>query len=125
MDYSTRRNDLASEELGFKLEELFGQPLDFFAREGARILLEVALEQEVSEFLDRGRYERKSDAPRGYRNGKKRRIVQCGSGEVEVRRPKVTGAEREFRSQVREIIPNSYRGACKGAFGLPDILSVS
>ena len=39
--------------MGFKLEEFFGQPLDFFAREGARILLEVALEQEVSEFLER------------------------------------------------------------------------
>jgi len=100
MDYSTRRNDLTSEELGFELEELFGQPLEFFAREGARVLLEVALEEEVSEFLERGRYERRADAPSGYRNGKKNRKVQCGSGEVEVRRPKVTGAEREFYSRL-------------------------
>lgn len=75
-------------------------PLNSSQREGARILLEVAMEEEVTEFLERHRYERNSEAPPGYRNGKKRRKVQCGAGEIEIRRPKITGAEREFRSKV-------------------------
>ena len=50
--------ELSSNDLGFDLEKLQGQDLDFFTREGARILLQVALEEEVSSFLMRGRYER-------------------------------------------------------------------
>lgn len=99
---TTKRLDLTSKDLGFDMEEFFGQPLDFFAREGARILLQVALEEEVTEFLERRWYERRSESPKGYRNGKKRRNVQCGSGEVEIWRPKVVGAEKGFRSRVIE-----------------------
>jgi len=51
-------------DLGFDLEELQGRGLDFFAREGARILLQVALEEEVSSFLMRGKYERGDEKDR-------------------------------------------------------------
>jgi len=87
--------------LGFDLDELQGRSLEFFAMEGARILLQVALEEEVTAFLERGYYQR-SQAPDGYRNGSRRRTVQCGSGQVEVELPKVVDCSRPFRRQVLE-----------------------
>ena len=39
---------------GLCLEELRDQPLELFAREGARILLTVGLEAEVTELLTAG-----------------------------------------------------------------------
>ena len=67
--------DVSSSDLGFTFEELQGESLEFFAREGARILLHVALEEEVSSFLSRERYER-SDEKDGYRNGSRKRTIQ-------------------------------------------------
>ena len=40
-------------ELGLSLAELAGQPLELFAREGARLVLTVVLEEEVTCFLQR------------------------------------------------------------------------
>ena len=40
-------------ELGLSLEELAGQPLELIAKEGARLLLMVGLEEEVNGFLKR------------------------------------------------------------------------
>ena len=40
-------------EPGLSLEELAGQPLELFARAGARPLLTVAPEEEVIDFLKR------------------------------------------------------------------------
>jgi transposase-like protein len=39
---------LTMSELGLSLEELAGQPLELFARDGAKLLLTVALEEEVT-----------------------------------------------------------------------------
>ena len=41
--------ELSMSELGLSLEELAGQPLELFAREGAKLLLTVALEEEVTD----------------------------------------------------------------------------
>ena len=90
---------LSSAELGFGGEELQGQPLEFFAREGARLLLQVALEEEVAVHLGRGRYERGAGAG-GYRNGVRHRTLQCGSGEIPLAVPKVCGGDHPFRRQV-------------------------
>lgn len=87
-------------ELGLTEDEIVGQPLDLVAREGARVILEIALSEEVNAFLQRGRYERSADAPRGYRNGTRERRIQCGSGEITIRKPKVVGAEQPFESRV-------------------------
>lgn len=87
-------------DLGMTLEEVSGKSLDLVAREGARMILEAALNEEVDAFLNRGWYERNTESPRGYRNGSRTRKLQCGSGEVEVRKPKIVGAEEPFRSQV-------------------------
>ena len=56
--------ELTTSDLGLRLEELSNQPLELFAREGARLVLAVALEEEVAGFLQRQRYERSQEHPR-------------------------------------------------------------
>jgi transposase-like protein len=84
------------------MEEVGGQPLDLIAREGARVILEIALNEEVAAFLNRRRYERSEAGAAGYRNGTRERTLQCGSGEVVIRKPKIVGAVEPFESKVVE-----------------------
>ena len=99
---SKPERSVSMSDLGMTVEEVSGQSLDLVAREGARMILEAALNEEVDAFLNRGWYERRGEARRGYRNGSRKRKLQCGSGEVEVRKPKIVGAEGPFQSQVLE-----------------------
>ncbi len=92
--------EMSTADLGFSLDELRGRPLEDMARMGAKVLLEVALAEEVGDFLGRGRYERGAATGGGYRNGRRPRRVQIGSGLVEVHSPKVTGSVLPFRSEV-------------------------
>ena len=92
--------ELSSADLGFSLQEARGWSLEEFARMGAKLVLEAALAGEVAEFLGRGRYERASGSSGGYRNGRRKRRVQVGSGPVELEVPKVTGASSPFASRV-------------------------
>jgi transposase-like protein len=87
-------------DLGLSLKELAGQPLELFAREGARLILSVALEEEVTEFLGRGRYQRGQGRAKGYRNGHRGRSLTCGSGEVKVDVPRVAESEEPFSSRL-------------------------
>lgn len=48
---------LTMADMGMSLEELAGQPLEMLAREGAKVILSMALQEEVTAFLQRGRYE--------------------------------------------------------------------
>ena len=79
--------------------------LDQIVREGARAMLAAALEEEVSEFLGRSRYER-AEKYRGYRNGyHTRRQITVGVVPVDVSVPRVSGVPEEvspegFRSQI-------------------------
>jgi len=91
--------ELTMQGLGLSLEELAGQPLELFAREGARLILTVAVEEEVTEFLKRGPYERSKDF-RGYRNGRRARRLSCGAGEIELAMPRVSDTSQPFRSQL-------------------------
>jgi len=93
--------ELTISELGLSLEELAGQPLELFAREGAKLLLTVALEEEVTDVLKRRPYER-SEGSRGYRNGHRERQVSCGAGEIEVAVPRVSDTREAFHSQLLE-----------------------
>lgn len=64
--------------------------LERLIREGARKMLQAALEEEVDEFLGRRRYQR-ADQHRGYRNGHlPRRTIGVGMGAVEVKVPRVS-----------------------------------
>ena len=92
--------ELTMSELGLSLEELAGQPLELFAREGARVLLTVALEEEVTNHLMRRPYERSQGKVLGYRNGHRERQVSCGAGEIEIAVPRVSDTGETFRSQL-------------------------
>jgi putative transposase len=89
--------------------------LEGYVREGARRMLAAALEEEVSAFLDRGRYER--GAPfRGYRNGYHApRELTVGVGAVEVTVPRVADVPAEvaadgFRSQLVQRYQRASQG---------------
>src|SRR5713226_1506422 len=81
--------------------------LEAYVREGARRMLAAALEEEVTAFLGRGRYER-GKPYRGYRNGRHpARELTVGVGAVEVRVPRVADVPPEvapegFQSRVVE-----------------------
>ncbi len=81
------------------------EALETYVQEGARRMLAAALDEEVSTFLGRHRYER-GKAFRGYRNGHHpARELTVGLGPVEVRVPRVANVPAEvategFQSQV-------------------------
>src|SRR3954449_2007095 len=75
-------------------------PIERIGRLGARLILQQALEDEVSEFLGRVRYERASD-PVSHRNGYEPRRVLTTAGPVELERPRVRDAQKlGFESRI-------------------------
>jgi putative transposase len=75
-------------------------PVETVGRLGARLILQQALEEEVTEFLGRARYER-TEEPVSHRNGYERRSVRTTSGTVELERPRVRDASKlGFESRV-------------------------
>ena len=93
-------------------------PLAELTRIGARVMLQAALEEEVTVYLRRDHYERTSGA-RGSRSGSKGRTVKVGSGDIGIRMPQVKNAGGPFHShilpprvtqmdEVQEIIPLLY-----------------
>ena len=70
---------------------------------GARLLLQAAIEAEVTAFLGRDRYERAAtseDARAGMRNGYCPTTVKTTAGPVTLQRPKVRGTTERFASQL-------------------------
>jgi putative transposase len=75
-------------------------PVEAIGRLGARLILQQALEDEVSEFLGRARYERAEETV-SHRNGYEPRKVRTTSGTVELERPRVRDASKlGFESRV-------------------------
>ncbi len=70
-----------------------GDPLETIGRLGARLILQQALEDELTEFLGRGRYERAGE-PVSHRNGYERRAVKTTAGPLVLERPRVRDASR-------------------------------
>ncbi len=70
-----------------------GDPLETIGRLGARLILQQALEEELSEFLGRGRYERAGE-PLSHRNGYERRTLKTTAGPLALERPRVRDASR-------------------------------
>jgi len=67
--------------------------LDVLARQGALKMLTEALEMEVTDFLERRRYERAKAQAKGYRNGKRERQVTVLGGTLSVPVQRVSGVE--------------------------------
>ena len=74
--------------------------LEDWARSRVQVWLQELLEDEVTQFLGRGKSERSADR-RGYRNGhgKPRRFAML-NGTMELRRPRVRNTAERFKSQV-------------------------
>jgi len=95
-----------SERLRRELDELlagvgeFDDPVEAVARLGARLIMQQALEEEVTDFLGRERYQR-TDGAAICRNGYEPRTVKTTSGSIELERPRIRNAvELGFERQV-------------------------
>ena len=91
------------------IDELFAQDrslpemLEEVARLGAQLLMQAALEAEVTEFLGRDRYQRAAasgDARPGSRNGYREVTVKSTAGPVTLARPKLRGTSETFASRL-------------------------
>jgi transposase-like protein len=114
-------------------KEICYRELEEFARAKIREHLQDLLEQEVTEWLERERSERKGNPSEqaGYRNGYgKARRFTLSMGTIEIRRPRVRNLEERFESrvlplfkrhteQVSDLIPELYlHGLASGDFEL-------
>ena len=91
------------------IDELFAadrplpEILEEVARLGAQLLMQAALEAEVTEFLGRDRYQRAAaagDARPGSRNGYREVTVKTTAGPVALARPKLRGTTEAFASRL-------------------------
>src|SRR6266550_23749 len=82
------RRELADVVAGIGDED---DPIEAIGRLGARLILQQALEEELSEFLGRERYERRSE-PVSYRNGYEWVTVKTTAGPLELERPRLRNA---------------------------------
>src|SRR5918912_1465409 len=76
-----------------------GEKLAEVGRLGARLVLQRAIEDEVTAFLGRTRYQRTPEAA-GSRNGTRPKRVQTAEGELSVAMPQIRGAAERFISRV-------------------------
>jgi putative transposase len=95
-----------SERFRHELDEVLagvgGQedPIETVGRLGARLILQQALEDEVTEFLGRSRYERAEEIV-SHRNGYEPKTVKSTSGAMRLARPRVRNASKlGFESRV-------------------------
>ena len=73
------------------------------ARLGARLIIQTAVEAEVTEFLGRARYQRAAhtqDARPGARNGYCPTTIKTTAGPVTIDRPKLRGTTERFASRL-------------------------
>ena len=98
-----------TERIRGHIDELFAQDkqlpeiLEEVARLGAQLLMQAALEAEITEFLGRDRYQRAAaceDARPGSRNGYREITVKTTAGPVKLSRPKLRGTTEAFASRL-------------------------
>jgi putative transposase len=94
------------EQIRAQIDELFaskqelGQVLEQVARLSVRLVMQAALEAEVTEFLGRDRYVRGERDRAGYRNGHAEVTVKTTAGPVVLERPKLRGTDQPFASRL-------------------------
>jgi transposase-like protein len=79
-------------------------PLDQFIRLGPRYVLQVAFEQEVTEWLGRAHYQRGTRRRPGWRNGYEPKGLQTPMGTLTVAVPQVRGTEDPFPARVAQAV---------------------
>lgn len=103
----------ASQKMRKELEELLegvssrGFLLSELMRKGAGIILQELLEEEVSEFLGRGHYERQKGGKGGYRNGYEPFNINSAEGKIRVYKPQVRDTDRAFSSKLAGFFRNN------------------
>lgn len=70
---------------------------------GAQLMLQKALEDEVTLFLGRGHYKRGKRLQNGYRNGYEPAAISCGEGKIQVALPQTRETEFPFRSVILDL----------------------
>jgi transposase-like protein len=81
-------------------EEQARLSLGDLVREGARLMLQTALEVELEEFLGREYYQRGNRKRQGHRNGTYSRPIKTLAGDITVKKPKVRDNEEPFHSEI-------------------------
>lgn len=82
---------------GADADDLIGELL----RRGTAAILQAGLEGEVTDFLGRDRYERRSEnATAGYRNGYRSRSLKTSAGTVQIEEPRTRDTEISFESAI-------------------------
>ena len=100
---STRVSPL--ERIRADIDELFasdrdlGEVLEDVAKLGVRLLMQTAIEAEVTEFLGRERYAHGERARAGSRNGHCPTTIKTTAGPVTIDRPKLRGTDEAFASR--------------------------
>lgn len=69
-------------------------------REGARLMLQIAVDEEVEDFFGRAQYQRGKRKRKGYRNGKYTRNVKTLAGDIVIDKPKLRDTEEPFQSEI-------------------------
>lgn len=75
------------------------QPASEFVKLAAQLVAQEALEQELTDFLGRERYERDAE-PKGYRNGYKPGRMRSAEGEIELAVPQVRDTNQPYQSKL-------------------------
>lgn len=99
---SARLEEQIAELLSSGLGEA-GEHLAELGRLGARLVLQRAVEEEVTAFLGRARYERTAEA-KGSRNGTRPKGIQTAEGEITIAMPQVRNTAEPF---VSNVIPDT------------------
>jgi putative transposase len=84
----------------FASDRELGEVLEEVAHLGVRLLMQTALEAEVTEFLGRERYVRGERAREGSRNGHCATTVKTTSGPITLERPKLRDTDEAFVSRL-------------------------
>jgi putative transposase len=84
----------------FASEQDLGSVLEDVARLSVRLVIQAALEAEVTEFLGRDRYQRGERVRPGLRNGHQPVEVKTTAGPVVLERPKLRGTPEPFASRL-------------------------
>jgi transposase-like protein len=84
----------------FGSDRELGEVLEEVARLGVRLLMQTAIEAEVTEFLGRERYGHGERARPGSRNGHCPTTIKTTTGPVTIDRPKLRGTDEAFASRL-------------------------
>ena len=79
------------------------QPVSMFMRLAVQKVVQQAIEQEVTDFLGRDRYERGGEV-NGYRNGYKPGWMRSAEGEIPLEIPQVRASEVAYQSKLLQFL---------------------